>query len=73
MHASVPCPCRRNYYKVKKWSRDGLRFELLLYAGNNLYKARHIFERATKERPRVRLTIRQCMRVLDEWPRQEIL
>jgi hypothetical protein len=27
---------------------------------------RRIFERTTKHRPRVRLTIRQCMRVLDE-------
>ena len=27
---------RRNFYKVEKWSRDGLRVELVLYAGNNL-------------------------------------
>jgi hypothetical protein len=27
------------------WSRDGLRVELMLYAGNNLDKARRIFER----------------------------
>ena len=27
---------RRNFYKVEKWSRDGLRVELMLYAGNNL-------------------------------------
>jgi hypothetical protein len=33
---------RRNYYKVEKWSRDGLRVELMLYAGNNLDKARRI-------------------------------
>jgi hypothetical protein len=24
---------RRNFYKVEKWSRDGLRIELVLYAG----------------------------------------
>jgi hypothetical protein len=30
---------RRNFYKVKKWSRDGLRVELMIYAGNNLDKA----------------------------------
>ena len=35
---------RRNFYKVEKWSRDGLRVELMLYAGNNLDKARRIFE-----------------------------
>jgi hypothetical protein len=50
---------RRNFYKVEKWSRDGLRVELMLYAGNSLDKARRIFERTTKHRPRVRLTIRQ--------------
>ena len=44
-----------------------------LYAGNNLDTARRIFERTTKHRPRVRLTIRQRMRVLDEWPRHETL
>jgi hypothetical protein len=62
---------RRNFYKVEKWSRDGLRVELMLYAGNNLDKARRIFERVSKHRPRTRLTIRQRMRVLDEWPRHE--
>jgi hypothetical protein len=29
---------RRNFYKVEKWSRDGLRIELMLYAGNSLVK-----------------------------------
>jgi hypothetical protein len=62
---------RRNFYKVERWSRDGLRVDLMLYAGNNLDKARRIFERTHKHRPRTRLTIRQRMRVLDEWPRHE--
>jgi hypothetical protein len=35
--------------------------------------SRRIFERTTKDRPRIRLTIRQRMRVLDEWPRHETL
>jgi hypothetical protein len=64
---------RRNFYKVEKWSRDGLRVELMLYASNNLDKARRIFERTTKLRPRIRLTIRQRMRVLDEWPRHKTI
>jgi hypothetical protein len=64
---------RRNFYKVEKWSRDGLRIELMLYAGNKLDKARIIFERAAEHRPRIRLTIRQRMRVLDEWPRHETI
>ena len=38
---------RRNFYKVEKWSRGGLRVELMLYAGSSLDKARRIFERAT--------------------------
>ena len=59
----------RNFYKVERWVRDGSRVELMLYAGNSLDKARRIFER--KHRPRIRLTIRQRMRVLDEWPRHE--
>jgi hypothetical protein len=33
------------------WSRDGLRVELMLYAGNNLDKARRIFEHTTTSRP----------------------
>jgi hypothetical protein len=60
---------RRNFYKVEKWSRDGLRVQLMLYAGNNLDKARRMFESTVKRRPRIRLTIRQRIRVLDEWPR----
>jgi hypothetical protein len=68
-----PYADRRNFYKVEKWSRDGLRVELMLYAGNNLDKARRIFERTTKRRLRIRLTIRQRMRVLDEWPRRETI
>ncbi len=43
-----------------------MRVELILYAGNGLDKARRIFERTVKQRPRMRLTIRQRMRVLDE-------
>jgi hypothetical protein len=64
---------RHNFYKVEKWSRDGLRVELMLYGSNNLDKARRIFERTTKHRPGIRLTIRQRMRVLDEWPRHETM
>jgi hypothetical protein len=62
---------RRNFYKVEKWSRDGLRVELMIYAGNDLDKASRIFEGTHKNRPRIRLTIRQRMRVLDEWPRHQ--
>jgi hypothetical protein len=42
----------RNFYKVEQWTRDGT-LERLLYAGNNLAKARDIFARAVKHRPRI--------------------
>ena len=64
---------RRNFYKVEKWSKDGTRVVELVFAGTSFDKARRIFERTTKHRPRIRLTIRQRMRVLDEWPRHGTL
>ena len=59
---------RRNFYKVEKWSRDGQRIEEMLFAGNSLDKAQRVFERFIQKRPRSRLTIRQRIRVLKEWP-----
>jgi hypothetical protein len=60
----------RNFYKVEKWTRDGTKVDSLLYAGNSLGRARSVFEQAIKYRPRIRLTIRQQTRVLDQWPPQ---
>jgi hypothetical protein len=40
----------------------------LLYAGSNLDRARDIFTAAISHRPRIRLTIRQRTRVLQQWP-----
>jgi hypothetical protein len=60
----------RNFYKVEKWSRDGQRVVELIFAGSNLDKARRIFEHMTKRRPRIRLTIRQRARVLQQHPPQ---
>ena len=54
---------RRNFYKVEQWSRDGQRVLDLVFAGSSLDKARRIFDRITKHRPRIRLTIRQRTRV----------
>ena len=59
----------RNFYKVEKWTKDGMKVDRMLYAGNNLDKAREIFVKAIKHRPRIRLTIRQRTRVLEQWPR----
>jgi hypothetical protein len=60
----------RNFYKVEAWSLDGMRIDALLYAGNSLDKAREIFVTTVKHRPRIRLTIRQRTRVLQQWPPQ---
>ena len=60
----------RNFYKVEKWTRDNTKVDSLFYAGNNLDKARDIFAKAIKHRPRIRLTIRLRMRVLDQWPQK---
>ena len=58
----------RNFYKVEKWSRDSMRVEELLYAGSSLDKALTIFSTMVRHWPRIRLTIRQRTRVLQEWP-----
>ena len=60
----------RNFYKVEAWSRDGMRIDALLYAGNSLDKAREIFVTIVKHRPQIRLTIRQRTRALQQWPPQ---
>ena len=61
----------RNFYKVEKWTKDGTKVDSLLYAGNNLDKAREIFTKAIKHRPRIRIMIRQKTRVLQRWPQQK--
>jgi hypothetical protein len=39
---------RRNFYKVEKWSPDWMRVELMLYAGDDLDKARRMFEQIVR-------------------------
>jgi hypothetical protein len=60
----------RNFYKVEKWTKDGAKIDRLLYAGNNLEKARDVFASAIKYRPRIRLTLRQRTCVLFQWPEE---
>jgi hypothetical protein len=55
-----------NFYKVEAWSRDAMHINALLYAG--LYKAQEIFVTTVKHRPRIKLTIRQRTRELQQWP-----
>jgi hypothetical protein len=59
---------QRNYYKVEKWTKDESKIDRLLHAGNSLPKARELFAQAVRHRPRIRLTIRQRTRLLDQWP-----
>jgi hypothetical protein len=54
----------RNYYKVEKSILDRLKVDRLLDLG----RAQEIFAKAIKYRPRIRLTIRQRTRVLQQWP-----
>jgi hypothetical protein len=61
----------RNFYKVEKWTQDGMKVDSLLYAGNNLSKAQEIFANAINHRPRTRITIRQKTRILQRWPQHK--
>jgi hypothetical protein len=56
-HPLVADAC--NFYKVEKWTRGGTKIDSLLYAGNNLGRARSVFERAIEHWPRIHVTIRQ--------------
>jgi hypothetical protein len=60
----------RDFYKVEKWTKDGSKVDHMLYAGSNLDKAREVFAEAIYHRPRIRLTIRQRTRVLEQWPKE---
>jgi len=42
--------------------------QLIPAPGEDLDKARRMFERIVRARPRIQLTVRQRTRVLDEWP-----
>jgi len=37
----------------RKWTRDGSKVDRMLYAGNNLDKARRLFAEAIKHRPQI--------------------
>jgi hypothetical protein len=34
---------QQNFYKVEKWTKDGTKVDRMLYAGNNLHKARDMW------------------------------
>jgi hypothetical protein len=58
----------RNFYKVEQWTDDDQHIKRLLWAGNNIQKARSIFDAEIKREPRGRYTIRQRARVLARHP-----
>ncbi len=58
----------RNFYKVELWTDNEQRVTDLLYAGNNLDKARNVFANAVRKRPHGHYTIRQRIRVIQKWP-----
>jgi hypothetical protein len=62
----------RNFYKVEKWTKDGTRVDHMLYAGSSLDKAQEVFAQAIYHRPRIRLTIRQQTRMVEQWPKPEV-
>ena len=49
----------RNFYKLEKWTKDGMKVECMLYTGNNLDKAHELFAGEVKRRSRIRLTVRR--------------
>jgi hypothetical protein len=60
----------RNFFKVEKWTKDGSKIDSMIFAGNDLGRARAVFEGEIKRRPRIRLTIRRRTQIIDQWPRK---
>jgi hypothetical protein len=58
----------RNYYKVEIWTADGKQVTRMIYAGNNLEKARALLNAAIVGRPQGRMTIRQGSNVVTRHP-----
>jgi hypothetical protein len=59
---------RRGYYKVEKWDAAEQHVEALLYASNDLSKAKAMFAAWKEARPMGPYLLRQNIRVLERWP-----
>jgi hypothetical protein len=59
---------RRRYYKVEKWDAAEQHVEALLYASNDLSKAKAMFAAWKEARPRERYLLRQNITVLARCP-----
>ena len=55
-------------YSCESAVTDGSKLDHTLYAGSNPDKTQTVFAAAIKHRPRIRPTIRQRTRVLEQWP-----
>ena len=58
---------RATFCKVELWINNEQRDTDLLYAGNNLDKARNVFANAIRKRPHGHYKIWLRMRVVDKW------
>ena len=58
----------RGFFKVELWTPDDQRVARMFYAGNDLDRARAMFDAEVTRRPGGRYTIRQGARVLRKWP-----
>jgi hypothetical protein len=56
----------RNYYKVEKWTKDGAKVDRI--ALRRQQSRQGAGDLHGGNRPRIRLTIRQRTRVLEQWP-----
>ena len=63
---------QRDFYKVEKWSRDGMRIEQMIYADSSLGKVQAIFSAKVKHRARVQPTIGQRTRVFPGVAREPV-
>ena len=62
------CVSKSQGYSCESAVTDGSKVDHMLNAGSNPDKAQAVFAAAIKHRPRIRPTIRQRMRVLEQWP-----
>jgi hypothetical protein len=60
----------RNFYKVELWTPNDF-IERMLFAGASLDRARAVFADYAMCWPAARLTIRQRMHVLTQWPKSD--
>jgi hypothetical protein len=59
---------RRNFHKVAKWTKEGQHIKEMLFAGDDLEKAKRIFERFIKKRAEVETYDQATKSVSREWP-----